>query len=186
MRIVAGDLKGRRLMPPSNIEVRPTTDFAKESLFNILRNKIEFPECTALDLFCGTGGISFEFVSRGIRQITSIDINPKCIAFINKTKEQFKVDNLFALRQDAFVYLGRSKMQFDVVFADPPYDMQNFDLVPELVLQSFVKPGGLFILEHSREHSYEDNPYFSEHRNYGKVNFTFFTMPEQEEHEAEE
>lgn len=183
MRIVAGELRGRRLNPPTNIPVRPTTDFAKESLFNILRNKIEFSECTALDLFCGTGGISFEFVSRGIRQITSIDMNPKCIAFINKTKEQFGVDNLFALRQDAFVYLGRSKMQYDVVFADPPYEMQNFDLVPDLVLKSFLKPGGLFVLEHSKEHSYQDNPYFVEQRHYGKVNFTFFKMPEEETQE---
>ncbi|MBQ9313112.1 MAG: RsmD family RNA methyltransferase [Bacteroidales bacterium] len=177
MRIVAGELRGRRLNPPTNIQVRPTTDFAKESLFNILRNKIDFPMCSALDLFCGTGGISFEFVSRGIRQVTAVDINPKCIAFINKMKEQFKVDNLFTLRQDAFVYLGRSKMQFDVVFADPPYEMQNFDLVPELVLKSFVKPGGLFVLEHSKEHSYKDNPFFTEQRHYGKVNFSFFSVP---------
>lgn len=183
MRIVAGDLRGRRLNPPTNIEVRPTTDFAKESLFNILRNRIDFEECSALDLFCGTGGISFEFVSRGIKQITSIDINPKCIAFINKTKEQFGVDNPLAIRQDVFTYLGRSKMSFDVVFADPPYDMKNFDIVPDLVLKSFVKEGGIFILEHSKEHSYTENPYFVEQRHYGKVNFTFFKIPDTNEEE---
>lgn len=180
MRIVAGDLKGRRLNPPTNLPVRPTTDFAKESLFNILRNKIDFSSCSALDLFCGTGGISFELVSRGIRTVTSVDINPKCIAFINKTKEQFKVDNLFALRSDAFVYLGRSKMKFDFIFADPPYDMPKFDLVPELVLKSFLKPGAVFVLEHSKEHSFVTLPYFTEQRHYGKVNFSFFQRPLEE------
>ncbi|MBR1626629.1 MAG: RsmD family RNA methyltransferase [Bacteroidales bacterium] len=174
MRIVAGTLRGRRLNPPMNLPVRPTTDFAKESLFNILRNRVDFQNCNALDLFCGTGNISFEFVSRGIKSITSVDINPKCIAFINQTKEKFKVDNLFALRSDVFTYLGRSKMKFDIIFADPPYDMVKFDLVPELVLKTFLAPGGLFILEHSKEHSYEDNPLFIEQRHYGKVNFTFF------------
>lgn len=178
MRIVAGELRGRRLNPPVNIEVRPTTDFAKESLFNILRNRIDFAHSVALDVFCGTGGISFEFVSRGIKQVTSVDINPKCISFINKTKEQFGVNNLFALRQDAFVYLKRSKMSFDVVFADPPYDMKDFDLVPDLVLPYFVKPGGWFVLEHSKRRSYTKNPYFVEQRHYGKVNFSFFQMPQ--------
>ncbi|MGP1514610.1 MAG: RsmD family RNA methyltransferase [Bacteroidales bacterium] len=174
MRIVAGNLRGRRLNPPTNLSVRPTTDLAKESLFNILRNKIDFERCNALDLFCGTGNISFEFVSRGIRSITSVDINPKCINFINQTKEKFKTDNLFALRSDVFTYLGRSKMKFDVIFADPPYDMSKFDLVVELVLRSFLTPDGLFVLEHSIEHSYTDNPFFVEQRHYGKVNFTFF------------
>lgn len=186
MRIVAGNLRGRRLNPPTNIQVRPTTDLAKESLFNILRNKMDFSSCNALDLFCGTGGISFEFVSRGIRSVTSVDVNPKCIAFINKMKDKFQVDNIFTIRSDAFVFLSRSKMQFDVVFADPPYDMDNFDLVPELVLKTFVKPGGLFILEHAKEHSYTENVYFSEQRNYGKVNFTFFKIPEKAKSTIEE
>ncbi len=177
MRIVAGDLRGRRLNPPTNIEVRPTTDFAKESLFNILRNRVDFPSCSALDLFCGCGGISFEFVSRGIKNVTSVDSNPRCIAFINQMKDKFKVNNLFAIRSDAFVYLGRSKMQFDIVFADPPYQMDKFDLVPQLVLKSFVKPGGIFVLEHSKIHSYKDDPFFVEQRHYGKVNFSFFKVP---------
>lgn len=178
MRIVSGTLRGRRLNPPTNLPVRPTTDFAKESLFNILRNRVDFENSNALDLFCGTGNISFEFVSRGIRQITSVDINPRCINFINQTKEKFQVNNLFALRSDVFTYLGRSKMKFDIVFADPPYDMPKFDLVAPLVLESFLVPGGLFILEHSKEHSYTDNPFFVEQRHYGKVNFTFFQQPE--------
>lgn len=186
MRIVAGELRGRRLNPPSNIDLRPTTDFAKESLFNILRNRVDFEHSLVLDLFCGTGGISFEFISRGARQVTSVDINPKCVAFIEKTKQQFKVDNLYALRQDAFVYLGRCKLHYDVVFADPPYDMKNFDLVPKLVLKSMLKPGGLFVLEHSKEHSYKDNPYFVEQRHYGKVNFTFFSLPEQQDKQPEQ
>ncbi len=180
MRIVAGTLKGRRLNPPINLPVRPTTDFAKESLFNILRNRIDFENSNALDLFCGTGNISFEFVSRGIKSITSVDINQKCITFIHQTKEKFKVDNIYPLKSDVFVYLGRSKMQFDVVFADPPYDMEKFDLVAELVLKSFIAPDGWFILEHPKEHCYDTYPWFVEQRHYGKVNFSFFHRPLEE------
>ncbi|MBP3253164.1 MAG: RsmD family RNA methyltransferase [Bacteroidales bacterium] len=174
MRIVAGSLRGRRLYPPKDLPVRPTTDFAKESLFNILRNQIDFTQCNALDLFCGTGNISFEFVSRGIKNITSVDVNKKCIDFVNKTKQQFLVDNLFAMRSDVFVFLGRSKMKYDVVFADPPYDMDRTDLLVQLVVPQFLNPDGMFILEHSADRSYTDHPMFKQQRNYGKVNFTFF------------
>lgn len=178
MRIIAGELRGRRLHPPTNLPVRPTTDLARESLFNILRNKIDFEEVNVLDIFAGTGSISFEFISRGVKQVTSVDSDHRCVDFIKQTAIDFGLENLFTIKNDAFIFLGRSQMSFDVVFADPPYDLKQFDIIPDLVLKSFVKPGGLFILEHSKEHSFKDNKFFSEQRNYGKVNFSFFNMPE--------
>ncbi|MFA7081616.1 MAG: 16S rRNA (guanine(966)-N(2))-methyltransferase RsmD [Bacteroidales bacterium] len=180
MRIIAGELRGRRLKTPTNLPVRPTTDLARESLFNILRNKIDFEELNVLDLFAGTGSISFEFVSRGAKQVTSVDQDQRCIDFIKKSSKELEVENLFALRSDAFIFLGRSQMSFDLVFADPPYDLKQFDIIPELVLKSFVKPGGLFVLEHAKEHSFIENPHFIEQRNYGKVNFSFFQQKPEE------
>ena len=179
MRIIAGELRGRRLHPPKNLPVRPTTDLARESLFNILRNKVDFQELSVLDLFTGTGSISFEFISRGVKQVMSVDGDQRCVEFIKQTAKEFEIDNLFAMRSDAFIFLGRSQMSFDLVFADPPYDLKQFDIIPDLVLKSFVKPGGLFVLEHAKEHSFKEHPLFVEQRNYGKVNFTFFKQKEE-------
>ena len=179
MRIIAGELRGRRLHPPTNLPVRPTTDLARESLFNILRNKVDFEEISVLDLFTGTGSISFEFISRGVKQAMSVDADQRCIDFIKQAAKEFEIDNLFAMRSDAFIFLGRSQMSFDLVFADPPYDLRQFDIIPDLVLKSFVKPGGLFVLEHAKEHSFKEHPLFVEQRNYGKVNFTFFKQKEE-------
>lgn len=179
MRIIAGELRGRRLHPPTNLPVRPTTDLARESLFNILRNKVDFEEISTLDLFTGTGSISFEFISRGVKQAMAVDADQHCIDFIKQAAKEFEIDNLFAMRSDAFIFLGRSQMSFDLVFADPPYDLKQFDIIPNLVLKSFVKPGGLFILEHAKEHSFKEHPLFIEQRNYGKVNFTFFQQKEE-------
>ncbi|MDR1846653.1 MAG: 16S rRNA (guanine(966)-N(2))-methyltransferase RsmD [Bacteroidales bacterium] len=176
MRIIAGTYKGRKLSPPQNLSVRPTTDLAKESLFNILRSRIDLEECDVLDLFAGTGSIGLEFISRGANRVVSVDSNQRCIDFIKKTVETLKIPNLFALKSDCFYFLGSSKQQFDIVFADPPYDLNKFDLIPSLVLKSFVKNGGLFILEHSKEHNFKESPHFVEQRNYGKVNFSFFAM----------
>lgn len=176
MRIIAGDLRGRRLHPPTNLPVRPTTDLARESLFNILRNKVDFEGISTLDLFAGTGSITFEFISRGVKQVMAVDQDQRCIDFIKKSAIEFNIDNLFAIRNDVFIFLGRSQMSFDVVFADPPYNLKQFDIIPNLVLKSFVKPSGLFILEHSKEHSFKEHPLFVEQRNYGKVNFSFFNQ----------
>lgn len=174
MRIIGGDLKGRRLYTPTNLSVRPTTDLARESLFNILRNKVDFEEITVLDIFAGTGSISFEFISRGAKQVTAVDKDQRCIDFIKAASKEFDIDNLFALRNDAFVFLGRSQMSFDLVFADPPYDLKKFDIIPDLILKSFLNPNGLLVLEHAKEHSFKNHPLFLEQRNYGKVNFSFF------------
>ncbi len=167
------------------LPVRPTTDMAKEALFNILRNRIEFEEVSVLDLFSGTGSIGFEFISRGVQSVTSVEQNQKCIDFQRRTAEELEINNFVPLRMDVFNFLGRSRQKFDIVFADPPYEMKQFDLVPDLVLGKFLKPGGLFILEHSKEHNFENNPYFLEQRYYGKVNFTFFLQPEEEEEREE-
>ena len=181
MRIVAGELRGRRLKPPMGLPVRPTTDMAKEALFNILRNRIEFEQVSVLDLFSGTGSISLEFISRGVMSVTSVEQNPKCIDFQRRTAEDLSINNFVPLRMDVFNFLGRSRQKFDVVFADPPYELKQFDIIPDLVIEKFLKPGGMFILEHSKEHKFETNPYFVEQRHYGKVNFTFFVYPEQNE-----
>ncbi|MDR0790459.1 MAG: 16S rRNA (guanine(966)-N(2))-methyltransferase RsmD [Bacteroidales bacterium] len=176
MRIIAGIFRGRKLSPPTSLPIRPTTDLAKESLFNILRSRVDIDQCDVLDLFAGTGSIGFEFVSRGAKRVVSVDNNARCIDFIKKTSENLDITNLFALKNDVFFFLGSSQQSFDIVFADPPYDMKQFDIIPSLVLKSFVKQGGMFILEHSKEHSFQDNPYFVEQRNYGKVNFSFFIL----------
>ncbi|MBQ2303782.1 MAG: 16S rRNA (guanine(966)-N(2))-methyltransferase RsmD [Bacteroidales bacterium] len=181
MRIISGEFKGRKLRPPVGLPVRPTTDMAREALFNILRNKIEFEQVSVLDLFSGTGAIGFEFISRGVQSVTSIEQNPKCIDFQKRTAEDLGIKNHFPLRMDVFNFLGRSKQKFDLVFADPPYDLKQFDMVPELVIKSFLKPEGIFVLEHSKEHNYESYDWFVEQRHYGKVNFSFFQNPEEQE-----
>ncbi|MDR1726148.1 MAG: 16S rRNA (guanine(966)-N(2))-methyltransferase RsmD [Bacteroidales bacterium] len=179
MRIIAGKFRGKKLLPPQNLPIRPTTDLAKESLFNILRTRIDLENAEILDLFCGTGGIGLEFISRGAKRVLSVDSNPKCIDFIRKTATQLNINNLFVLRSDAFFFLGSSQQSFDIVFADPPYDLKQFDIIPDLVLKSFVKEDGLFIFEHSKEHNFQSNPCFIEQRTYGKVNFSFFIKNKQ-------
>ena len=175
MRIITGTLKGRRLNPTENLPVRPTTDMARESLFNILNNFVDYEELSVLDLFSGTGAISFEFVSRGAKDVTAIEINPKCVDFIKKTAQNLNVNNLHVVRADVFDLIKRVYKKFDLVFADPPYQLETLSSIPNLIFEKeLLKEDGVFVLEHSKEHSFEDNPYFWQHRKYGKVNFTFF------------
>lgn len=175
MRIIAGSLRGRRLHPPANLPVRPTTDLARESLFNILNNYVDYEECSVLDLFAGTGAVSMEFVSRGVKRVTSIDINNACTEFIKQTAKQFDVNNIHVVRADVFDLLKRANQQFDIVFADPPYALNDLEQLPDLVFESQVlEERGIFILEHPKEFSFEEHPHFWQHRIYGKVNFTFF------------
>lgn len=177
MRIIAGTLKGRRLNPPANLPVRPTTDMARESLFNILNNYVDYEECTVLDLFAGTGAVSVEFVSRGAREVTAIDINNACTEFIKSEAGRLQLRNLRVVRADVFDLLKRSNRKFDIVFADPPYALEGLDTLPDLVFdKGLLNDDGIFILEHPREFSFENHPHFWQHRNYGKVNFTFFAM----------
>lgn len=175
MRIITGILKGRRLNPTDNLPVRPTTDMAREGLFNILNNILEYEEVRILDLFSGTGAVSFEFISRGAKEVTSIEINSKCTDFIKRSAQQFGVNNLRVVRADVFDLLKRAYQKFDVIFADPPYQLDELSSLPDLVFEKqILADNGIFILEHSKEHMFEEHPYFWQHRKYGKVNFTFF------------
>lgn len=175
MRIISGNLKGRRLIPPANLPVRPTTDMARESLFDILNNYVEYEECTVMDLFAGTGAVSLEFVSRGVKEVTSVEINNQCVDFIKSSARQLAVENIHVVRADVFDLLKRAYRKFDIIFADPPYAIDQLDTLPDLVFgNDLLTDDGIFVLEHPREYSFEDHPHFWQHRAYGKVNFTFF------------
>lgn len=177
MRIISGSLKGRRLNPPANLPVRPTTDMAREGLFNILNNYIDYEDCTVMDLFSGTGAVAVEFVSRGVKEVTAVDINNACTEYIKMEAARLNLKNLRVVRADVFDLLKRANRKFDIVFADPPYSLEGLASLPDLIFEHQVlTDDGIFILEHPREHSFEDHPHFWQHRNYGKVNFTFFAM----------
>ncbi len=175
MRIIAGTLRGRRLNPPANLPVRPTTDMARESLFNILNNYVDYEECSVMDLFAGTGAVSIEFVSRGAKDVTSIDINNSCTEYIKSASRQLGIENMHVVRADVFDLLKRAYKKFDIIFADPPYALKELSSLPDVVFNSDVlTEDGIFILEHPREFSFDEHPNFWQHRAYGKVNFTFF------------
>ena len=175
MRIVSGFLRGRRFNPPMNLPVRPTTDIAKESLFNILNNHVDFENIKALDLFAGTGNISLELISRGCISVTSIDNNFKCTDFIKKTAEAFKIDNIHIIKTNVFNFLKFIDTAYDLIFADPPYDMENILSIPDIIFEkNLLDNKGFLIIEHSREINFKNHPRFYEHRLYGKVNFTLF------------
>ncbi len=177
MRIISGTLKGRRLNPPANLPVRPTTDMAREGLFNILNNYVDYEDCSVMDLFAGTGAMSVEFVSRGVREVTAVDINNACTDYIKSEAQRLELRNLRVVRADVFDLLKRANRKFDIVFADPPYALEGLETLPDLVFEHQVlNDDGIFILEHPREYSFEEHPHFWQHRNYGKVNFTFFAM----------
>lgn len=173
MRIIAGTLRGRRLSPPAGLPVRPTTDMARESLFNILNNYVDYEECTVLDLFAGTGAVSLEFVSRGAAQVTAVDINQQCTDFIRQSAQGLSLDNLRVVRADVFDMLKRGGRLFDIIFADPPYATPRLAELPDLVIPHLADDG-IFVLEHPREYEFGEHPNFWQHRAYGKVNFTFF------------
>lgn len=176
MRIISGKYGGRRFEPPKNFKARPTTDMAKESLFNILNNIIDWENTYALDLFGGTGSISFELISRGCPHVTCIEKNPVHYAFIEKVQEKLKIGGEFRVfKLDVFNYLEHCGETYDLVFADPPYDLKNFAEVPRQVFdKNMLKDGGTFILEHSKDYDFSDLPLYIERRQYGSVNFSIF------------
>ena len=146
MRIVSGKYKGRAINPPRNLRARPTTDFAKENLFNVLGNLLDFEECDVLDLFAGTGSISYEFASRGARSVTSVEINPVHYNFIRQTAAQLGIGNLYAVKANVFLYLKSCPKQFDVIFSDAPYDLAGGEQVVRLVLENdLLRPEGVLI-----------------------------------------
>ncbi len=175
MRIISGYLKGRRINAPANLPTRPTTDFAKESLFNILNNTVYFDELDVLDLFAGIGSISYEFISRGALSVTAVELNFKCVEFIKQTSQALNMQNFRILRSDVFAFIRQSKQKYDLIFADPPYDLENIASLPDLIFdKSLLNEDGIFVLEHSKKNDFSAHPYFAEVRNYGKVHFTFF------------
>ena len=175
MRIISGIYKGRRISAPSNITARPTTDFAKEGLFNLLNNRIDFEDIDVLDLFAGTGGIGIEFVSRGCNSAISIEQNERHCAFIRKVCEDLKIKNLSLMKTDVFRFINSCHSKFDLVFADPPYELKELKEIPDIIFKNqLLKEDGLFILEHSSKDSFVSHPNFDDHRNYGNVNFSFF------------
>ncbi|MEI7662735.1 MAG: RsmD family RNA methyltransferase [Bacteroidota bacterium] len=179
MRIVSGKYRGRRLQPPVNLPVRPTTDFAKEGLFNVLNNMVDYESLKVLDLFSGTGSIAFEFLSRGVIEVTAVDSNNRCVEFIKKTAADFGATNMKAVKSNSFVFIKHMVTSYDLVFADPPYDLERIEAIPDLVFESGLLAGeGLLILEHSSSYKFEKHPHFDQHRQYGSVNFSFFQRKE--------
>ena len=175
MRIISGILKGRRIQAPTNLPVRPTTDFAKESLFNVLNNRVDFDGLNVLDLFAGIGGISCEFASRGAH-VLAVENNPKCADFIKQTAQHFRIENFYVMQTDVFAYIAKTRQTFDLIFADPPYDLPTINLLPTLIFEhNLLNPSGVFILEHSEKRDYSVFPQFLELRRYGKVHFSFFS-----------
>jgi 16S rRNA (guanine966-N2)-methyltransferase len=175
LRIIAGKYRGRRINPPSGFKARPTTDFARESLFNILNNRIDFEAVTVLDLFAGTGSISYEFASRGVQEVHLIEKDVKHVAGIRRIIKDIGFDNVRPVHIDVKAYLKTCSVKYDIVFADPPYDLPWLRDIPDLVTGSgVIKENGFFILEHPRNMRFSDHKLFFEHRSYGGVNFSFF------------
>lgn len=175
MRIIRGSHRGRQIFPPSSLPVRPTTDYAKEGLFNILEHTFDFSEMEVLDLFAGTGSISYEFASRGCKKVTSVEINRKCYDFINETSRQLNFNNIRSIHMDTFRFLTKNLTPYSLVFADPPYQLEALGLLPGLILNSnLLYPGGWFILEHPGMYDFSAHQYFLQHRKYGEVNFSIF------------
>lgn len=178
MRIVSGFLRGRRIEPPDSFLARPTTDMAKENLFNVLANFVDFEQTRVLDLFAGSGGISYEFASRGCPAVKAVEKRPAHYNFIRATVQRLGLDEVMTVvLADALKEVEKGG-GYDLVFADPPYDLPEVDSLPDLVLQSeALRSGGLFILEHSVAGRFNLHRRFWQTRSYGKVNFTFFRKP---------
>lgn len=175
MRIISGKYRGRTINPPKNLQARPTTDFAKENLFNVLNNVVDFEETDALDLFSGTGSISYELASRGVRSVTSVEINAVHHNFIRQTARTLGIDNLYAVKANVFLYLKSCPKQFDLIFADAPYDLTGSEEVIRLVFErDLLRDGGILIFEHSGRKDFSDHERFWQARSYGSVQFSFF------------
>lgn len=174
MRIISGKYKGRRLTPPSNLEVRPTTDKAKEGLFNILMT-YDFEHAAILDLFAGTGSMSYEFLSRGSERVTAVEQDRKCIQYITEVAERMEFENFSIKQTNVFKYIDLITETYDIIFADPPYDLDEIESLPELIFTNKLLNGrGLFILEHDSGHDFSHDKHLDDKRKYGKVHFSIF------------
>ncbi|MDR3286687.1 MAG: RsmD family RNA methyltransferase [Prevotellaceae bacterium] len=175
MRIISGSHRGRAIVPPRNFRARPTTDFAKENLFNILNNIIDIEEKDVLDLFAGTGSISFEFASRGAKKIDTIELNNVHYTFIKQTASNFGFEQIHTIKTNALKFISFCSATYDIIFADPPYEMPDIDKIPDLIFEyNLLKNNGLLIIEHSDKYNFGTHPRFTDYRHYGSVNFTFF------------
>lgn len=176
MRIIGGKFKSIRFEPPKNIPTRPTTDFAKEGLFNILNNHFDFGEIKVLDLFGGTGSISYEFYSRGCEDITTVEIFPRCAEFIKKTIQQHNMQGVKVHKMDVFKFMATTNQQYHVIFAGPPYPLPNLSSIPNILFEHcLLANDGWFILEHNPNHNFETHPNFLKSKNYGTTIFSIFT-----------
>lgn len=178
MRIIGGSLKGKTINPPANYSARPTTDFAREALFNILDNEYEFDDLMVLDLFGGTGAISFEFASRGVGRVYCIEMARENASFIKTEAARLGLKNVTVVRDNVFDFLPICHEKFDIVFADPPYALEGLETIPDQILsKEIIHPGGYLILEHGGEHSFTGHSLFTKEKIYGRVHFSFFTHP---------
>lgn len=176
MRIISGIYKGKVLHPPSNLPTRPTTDFAKTGLFNILNNRLDYENTSVLDLCAGTGNITFEFASRGAKHITSVDQHAACLKYISDTARELKFDNIKTWKVDIFRFIEKTDQKFDVIFADPPYDATWIAQIGEKVFEKgLLSKGGLLIIEHGSKTDLSGQKYYEGTRNYGNVNFSIFS-----------
>ncbi len=176
MRIITGKYKGRHFDIPRSFKARPTTDFAKENIFNVLIQYVDFDEATALDLFSGTGSITLELLSRGCQQVVSVELDRDHHRFICDCLAKLDGHNAcLPLRGEVFRFVKSCKQQFDFIFADPPYALKELSTLPDLIFdKQLLKPDGLFVLEHGKDNDFAQHPHFVEHRQYGSVNFSLF------------
>ncbi len=178
MRIIGGKFKGRRFNPPAkNWPTRPTTDFAKEGLFNIIYNNFEIEDISVLDLFGGTGSHSYEFISRGCKDVTYVDKFGPCVAFVKKTAKLLEIEPFLKIyKADVFKFIKTTTRQYDYIFAGPPYPLPNLDTIPDVIFENdLLKEDGWLVLEHNPNHDFKDHPNYHKERNYGKTIFSIFT-----------
>ena len=179
MRIITGRYKGRHFDIPRTFKARPTTDFAKENIFNVLTQYVDFDGATALDLFSGTGSISLELLSRGCQQVVSVEMDRDHHRFIQDCLKKLDTKACIPIRGDVFRFLKSCRQQYDFIFADPPYALKELPEIPDLVIgRQLLKDGGIFVFEHGKDYDFSNHPHFLEHRSYGSVNFSLFTEAE--------
>ena len=181
MRIITGQYKGRHFDIPRSFKARPTTDFAKENIFNVLNAYIDFEDAMALDLFSGTGSISLELLSRGCKNVVSVEADRDHYAFIKQCLAKLGTDRCITIRGDVFRFLKTCHQQFDFIFADPHYALKQLKEIPDIVLSgNLLTDDGIFVFEHGKDYDFSSHPHFVEHRSYGSVNFSLFTSRERE------
>ena len=178
MRIITGKYKGRHFDIPRSFKARPTTDFAKENIFNVLTQYVDFDGAEALDLFSGTGSISLELLSRGCRQVVSVEQDHDHHRFIRQCLQKLDgQQNCIPIRADVFRFLKSCRQQYDFIFADPPYALKELPTIPDLIFErQLLKPDGIFVFEHGKDYDFSQHPHFVEHRSYGSVNFSLFKL----------